>query len=142
MLRAAPSRAIVCRVQVRRDPKNKKYTEALETLEATLAWLKEGKDVRFIVDEHKWGYKEIDVINELMLLTAKPASTRHSDAPCAPLSGHRRHALCARPLPPSRRVLPAFRARAPVLSPHALPSPLFPRFACSLPRPVPSPQCT
>jgi ribosome-binding ATPase YchF (GTP1/OBG family) len=71
-------------VQVKRDPKNKKYSEALETLEQTLAWLKEGKDVRFIIDDHKWGYKEIDVINELMLLTAKPASASRSAAAAPP----------------------------------------------------------
>jgi hypothetical protein len=47
----------------------------MQTLETTLAWLKEGKDIRFAVNHLKWGFKEIDVLNELLLLTAKPAST-------------------------------------------------------------------
>ncbi|KAG8464862.1 hypothetical protein KFE25_010230 [Diacronema lutheri] len=59
--------------EIKRDPKNKKAAESLATLETTLEWLKAGKDVRFAVNHYKWGYKEIDVLNELMLLTAKPA---------------------------------------------------------------------
>lgn len=73
---AAPRAAPVPACQIKRDPKNKKYAEHLATLETALAWLKEGKDVRFAVSHYKWGYKEIDVLNELLLLTAKPASAR------------------------------------------------------------------
>jgi hypothetical protein len=105
-------------VQVKRDPKNKKYAESLETLEQTLAWLKEGKDVRFIIDDHKWGYKEIDVINELMLLTAKPASAPRAAAAAPP---SRRAARAARSraavrVPSRRSRFRSRRARAPPLS--------------------------
>lgn len=58
---------------MKRDPKNKKANEAMETVEAALKWMEEGKDIRFAVEALKWGHKEIDVINELQLLTAKPA---------------------------------------------------------------------
>mmetsp|Transcript_2160 Transcript_2160/g.5375 ORF Transcript_2160/g.5375 Transcript_2160/m.5375 type:complete len:399 (-) Transcript_2160:380-1576(-) len=58
---------------IRREPKNKAFQVSLECLEMTVAWLKEGKDVRFAVDHYKWTYKEIDLLNTLLLLTAKPA---------------------------------------------------------------------
>jgi len=59
--------------EVKRDAKNKKAKETLETLEAALKWMEEGKDLRFAVSHFKWGYKEIDVLNDCQLLTAKPA---------------------------------------------------------------------
>mmetsp|Transcript_27168 Transcript_27168/g.90916 ORF Transcript_27168/g.90916 Transcript_27168/m.90916 type:complete len:400 (-) Transcript_27168:393-1592(-) len=59
--------------EVRKDPKSKKAKEAMETLMTALEWLKSGKDLRFAVEHFKWGFKEIDVLNELQLLTAKPA---------------------------------------------------------------------
>ncbi|KAI4150869.1 MAG: hypothetical protein LQ340_003845 [Diploschistes diacapsis] len=46
----------------------KKLKEEEATVEKILAWLQAGKDVR---KEH-WGPKEIEVINPLFLLTAKP----------------------------------------------------------------------
>lgn len=46
----------------------KKARQEQETIEKILAWLKDGKDVR----KGTWGPKEIEVINPLMLLTAKP----------------------------------------------------------------------
>ncbi|MCQ8115746.1 hypothetical protein NP565_24580, partial [Vibrio parahaemolyticus] len=39
-----------------------------DIIEKILAWLQEGKDVR----KGNWGPKEIEVINPLFLLTAKP----------------------------------------------------------------------
>jgi len=59
--------------EIRRDPKQKKFKENLETLETALKWMEEGKDLRFAVAHFKWGYKEIDLLNTLQLLTAKPA---------------------------------------------------------------------
>lgn len=59
--------------EYKRDAKNKKAKEALDTLEAALKWMEEGKDLRFAVEALKWGYKEIDILNEVQLLTAKPA---------------------------------------------------------------------
>ncbi|KAK3941514.1 putative gtp-binding protein [Diplogelasinospora grovesii] len=46
----------------------KKAREEEATIEKILAWLKDGKDVR----KGNWGPKEVEVINPLFLLTAKP----------------------------------------------------------------------
>ncbi|KAH7262403.1 P-loop containing nucleoside triphosphate hydrolase protein [Fusarium tricinctum] len=46
----------------------KKAVQDQNTLEKVLAWLNDGKDVR----KGTWGPKEIEVINPLFLLTAKP----------------------------------------------------------------------
>ncbi|KAF4995121.1 hypothetical protein FGRMN_5358 [Fusarium graminum] len=46
----------------------KKAKQDQDTLEKVLAWLNDGKDVR----KGNWGPKEIEVINPLFLLTAKP----------------------------------------------------------------------
>ncbi|KAG8169430.1 hypothetical protein KVR01_000175 [Diaporthe batatas] len=46
----------------------KKAREEQETIEKILAWLQDGKDVR----KGNWGPKEIEVINPLFLLSAKP----------------------------------------------------------------------
>ncbi|KAI5780445.1 P-loop containing nucleoside triphosphate hydrolase protein [Geopyxis carbonaria] len=46
----------------------KKLKEEQATVEAILAWLKDGKDVR----KGNWGSKEVEIINKLLLLTAKP----------------------------------------------------------------------
>ncbi|PSR77874.1 P-loop containing nucleoside triphosphate hydrolase protein [Coniella lustricola] len=46
----------------------KKARQEEETIEKILAWLKDGKDVR----HGNWGPKEVEVINPLFLLTAKP----------------------------------------------------------------------
>lgn len=46
----------------------KKAREEEATIEKILAWLKDGKEVR----KGTWGPKEIEVINPLFLLTAKP----------------------------------------------------------------------
>lgn len=46
----------------------KKAREEEATIEKILAWLKAGKDVR----KGNWGPKEVEVINPLFLLTAKP----------------------------------------------------------------------
>ncbi|CAF3438710.1 hypothetical protein HYE67_010605 [Fusarium culmorum] len=46
----------------------KKAVQDQATLEKVLAWLNDGKDVR----KGNWGPKEIEVINPLFLLTAKP----------------------------------------------------------------------
>jgi len=56
--------------EVGRDGKDKAKKDRLETITKVLEVLKEqDKDVRF----HEWKGKEIEVINELHLLTAKPA---------------------------------------------------------------------
>ncbi|KAJ9156961.1 Obg-like ATPase 1 [Coniochaeta hoffmannii] len=46
----------------------KKWREEEATIEKVLAWLKEGKDVR----KNSWSPKEVEVINPLFLLSAKP----------------------------------------------------------------------
>ncbi|KAI9695796.1 MAG: Obg-like ATPase [Candelina mexicana] len=46
----------------------KKLKEEEATVEKILAWLKDGKDVR----KENWAPKEVEVINPLQLLTAKP----------------------------------------------------------------------
>ncbi|KAH8893692.1 hypothetical protein GQ53DRAFT_793276 [Thozetella sp. PMI_491] len=46
----------------------KKAREEEATIEKILAWLKDGKDVR----KGNWGPKEVEVINPLFLLSAKP----------------------------------------------------------------------
>lgn len=46
----------------------KQWKEEEATIEKVLAWLKDGKDVR----KGNWGPKEVQVINPLFLLTAKP----------------------------------------------------------------------
>lgn len=46
----------------------KKAKEEEATIEKVLAWLKDGKDVR----HGNWDTKEVEVINTLLLLTAKP----------------------------------------------------------------------
>lgn len=46
----------------------KKWREEEATIEKVLAWLKEGKDVR----KNSWTPKEVEVINPLFLLSAKP----------------------------------------------------------------------
>ncbi|KAA6406946.1 MAG: GTP-binding [Lasallia pustulata] len=46
----------------------KKLKEEEATVEKILAWLKDGKDVR----KNSWAPKEVEVINPLFLLTAKP----------------------------------------------------------------------
>ncbi|KAF2428823.1 GTP-binding family protein [Tothia fuscella] len=46
----------------------KRAKEDVATIEKVLQWLKDGKDVR----KGNWGPKEVEVINPLFLLTAKP----------------------------------------------------------------------
>ncbi|KAB5530550.1 P-loop containing nucleoside triphosphate hydrolase protein [Coniochaeta sp. 2T2.1] len=46
----------------------KKWREEEATIEKILAWLKDGKDVR----KNHWSPKEVEVINPLFLLSAKP----------------------------------------------------------------------
>ncbi|OIW35407.1 hypothetical protein CONLIGDRAFT_566355 [Coniochaeta ligniaria NRRL 30616] len=46
----------------------KKWKEEEATIEKILAWLKDGKDVR----KNNWSPKEVEVINPLFLLSAKP----------------------------------------------------------------------
>jgi len=46
----------------------KKLKEEQAIVESVLAWLQEDKDVR----KKNWGNKEVDIINKLFLLTAKP----------------------------------------------------------------------
>ncbi|KAI4125834.1 MAG: hypothetical protein LQ347_005215 [Umbilicaria vellea] len=46
----------------------KKLKEEEATVEKILAWLKDGKDVR----KNSWASKEVEIINPLFLLTAKP----------------------------------------------------------------------
>ncbi|KAI5819664.1 P-loop containing nucleoside triphosphate hydrolase protein [Pyronema omphalodes] len=46
----------------------KKLKEEQAIVESVLAWLKDGKDVR----KGNWGTKEVVIINQLLLLTAKP----------------------------------------------------------------------
>jgi obg-like ATPase 1 len=46
----------------------KKARQEQDTIEKALAWLQDGKDIR----KGEWGPKEIEVINPLFLLTAKP----------------------------------------------------------------------
>ncbi|KAH8910645.1 hypothetical protein BR93DRAFT_890907 [Coniochaeta sp. PMI_546] len=46
----------------------KKWREEEATIEKVLAWLKDGKDVR----KNSWSPKEVEVINPLFLLSAKP----------------------------------------------------------------------
>jgi obg-like ATPase 1 len=53
--------------EVGRDGKAKEKKDRLETTVKLLDWLKDGKDIRF----GSWNNKEIDVLNEYNLLTAK-----------------------------------------------------------------------
>ncbi|TGZ77516.1 hypothetical protein EX30DRAFT_344030 [Ascodesmis nigricans] len=46
----------------------KKMKEKQAIVESVLAWLNDGKDVR----KKNWSAKEVEVVNELLLLTAKP----------------------------------------------------------------------
>merc|ERR1719387_2732824 len=48
----------------------KKWEENLASFQKIMAWLEEGKDVRNGMDV--WTNQDIDVLNDLMLLTAKP----------------------------------------------------------------------
>jgi len=48
----------------------KKWEENLASMQKIMAWLEEGKDVRNGMDT--WTNQDIDVLNDLMLLTAKP----------------------------------------------------------------------